>query len=686
MRQRNFGYRLVALAAAAALLAAACVEDSTDEAAAASTAASGALSEAQTARSEASAANSAASAADAAAAAADATADAAAARAEEAIAAAELAVATAEGNEAAVAAAEAALADAQEAAAAAQAEAASAQAEAAAAQAEAAAAQAEAQEAAAAAAQAAAEAESAAAAPPPPPPEPPPPPPPPEPEPEPVTFTMIFPAVPSNVDPAVYQGRPTGETTQSVVSTLVRYVPLAEGATALQGPADLQPELAESWTQEDSGSYVFTLREALSPAGNYATSTDVLWTFQRGLETDFITPFLLSVGGIDRENPIEVIDDRTFRLVAPNANSLTLPVLTWYGMGIIDSVEARSHATDEDPWAQEWMATNSASYGAYQVESMIPSEEIRLTKNPNYWNADAVAVENVVMRAVPDPGSRMLLVGAGEVDFVGGLTFDLFQSVVASAGDGIDPIAGLDVNLDKLSLNTRFAPFDDVRVRQAISLALDRDALIAGAYAGLGNPGLYPISTAIPQPDPPTDVAARYDPEAARALLAEAGLADGFDFTLSINPSSGPGPYAEQVAVLIQDQLRDVGIGVSIDLISSPADFNTATRGGELDAWLFGTRPLVNDVAYFLLLAVGPMSVKLEGYGSEAVDDLLGRIVAEPLGPARDALLSEMQSLLAGDVPYVPLVETVLPWVHLGEFGGIAPNPLGALYLQDVTP
>ncbi|MCY3561598.1 MAG: ABC transporter substrate-binding protein [bacterium] len=673
MRQRRFGYRLAALAAVVALLAAACAEDGTDEAAAASSAASGALSEAQTARSEASAANSAASAADAAAAAADATADAAAARAEEAIAAAELAVATAEGNEEAVAAAEAALDEAQAAAAAAQAEAA-------AAQADAANAQAEAEQARAAAEEAAADAESAAAAPPPP--EPPPPPP----EPEPVTFTMIFPAVPSNVDPAVYQGRPTGETTQSVVSTLVRYVPLADGATALQGPADLQPELAESWTQEDSGSYVFTLREALSPAGNQATSADVLWTFQRGLETDFITPFLLSVGGIDSENPIEVIDDRTFRLVAPAANSLTLPVLTWYGMGILDSVESQAHATEEDPWAQEWMATNSASYGAYQVESMIPGEEIRLTKNPNYWDADAVAVEHVVMRAVPDPGSRMLLVGAGEVDFVGGLTFDLFQSVVASAVDGIDPIAGLDVNLDKLSLNTRFAPFDDVRVRQAISLALDRDALIAGAYAGLGKPGLYPISTAIPQPDPPTDVAARYDPDAARALLAEAGLADGFDFTLSINPSSGPGPYAEQVAVLIQDQLRDVGISVSIDLISSPADFNTATRGGELDAWLFGTRPLVNDVAYFLLLAVGPMSVRLEGYGSEEVDDLLGRIVAEPLGEARDALLSEMQSLLASDVPYVPLVETVLPWVHLGTFGGIAPNPLGALYLQDVNP
>ena len=501
-----------------------------------------------------------------------------------------------------------------------------------------------------------------------------------------VTFTMVFPAVPTNIDPAVYQGRPTGETTQSVVSTLVRYAPLTEGATALQGPADLLPELAESWVQEDDGSYVFTLRDASSPYGNQVTSSDVLWTFQRGLATDFITPFLLGVGGVDVENPIEVIDEQTFRLVAPEANSLTLPVLTWYGMGILDSIEAKTHSTGDDPWATEWMATNSASFGAYQIDSVTPGEEIRLIKNPNYWNADTVAIDTVVMRAVPDAGSRMLLVGAGEADFVGGLTFDLFQSVVNSGREDIKPLAGLDVNLDKLSLNTRIAPFDNLLVRHAISLAIDRDAIIQGAYAGLGTPGLYPISTAIPQPNPPSDAAATHDPETARALLAEAGLADGFGFTLTINPSSGPGPNAEQIAVLIQDQLRDVGINVTIDLIASPADFNTATRGGELEAWLFGTRPLVNDAAYFLLLAVGPTSVRLEGYGSDVVDALLSDIVREPLGPGRDALLAEMQALLASEVPYVPLVETVLPWVYLGEFSGIAPNPNGALYLQDVKP
>jgi peptide/nickel transport system substrate-binding protein len=129
-----------------------------------------------------------------------------------------------------------------------------------------------------------------------------------------------------------------------------------------------------------------------------------------------------------------------------------------------------------------------------------------------------------------------------------------------------------------------------------------------------------------------------------------------------------------------------VGIDVNIDRVASPADFSAATKGKELEAWLFGTRPLVNDPAYFLLLAVGPMSTKLEGFGSEEVDALLAEIVESPMGSARDGLLGEMQELLADSVPYVPLVETVLPWVHLGTYEGLNPNPTGAIYLQDVIP
>ena len=659
------------------LIAAACADGGADEAAAASAAASDALAEAQAARSEASAANSAASAADASAAAADAAAEAAAARAEEAIAAAELARATAEGNEDAVRAAEAALAEAQEAAASAQAEAASAQQEAAAAQAEAAAAQAEAQQARAAAEQAAADAESAAAAPPPVAPEPE--------APAEKNLTMALSGLPTNVDPAVIQGRPSLVAAQGVVSTLVRYTLAPSPGLTLHSPQDVMGELAESFVVNDDGSVTFTLREAMSPYGNTVTSADVAWSFDRMIALDGIARFLMAVSSIDQAGPITVINDRTFQLNVTKPNILTVPVLTYYALGILDSVEAAANATDDDPWAADWLASNSVTFGPYQVESLAPGEEVRLVKNPNYWNAAGVDIDRIVMRSIPDAGNRLLLIGSGDADFVADLTFDLFASVAGGDEYALAYEDARDTNLDELSLNNRFPPFDDPLVREAVSLAIDREALIAGAYGGFGVPGRYPLSTAIPQPDPlPLTAGAHYDPELARSLLAQAGYPDGFSFTLTINPTR-PGPHAEAAAVIIAAQLREVGLDVSIETIATPADFQAAVGGAEMEAWLYSVRPVLSDPAYTIPLLFKSTGLGYEGYANDRVDELSDLILAERPGEVRDLLIDEARIILATEFPFVPLVETIIPWVFRDDLEGARPNPTGFLYPQDLA-
>jgi len=667
------------------LLATACAETGGDEAAAVSAAAADALSEALAARSEATAADSAATAADAAAEAAAAGAAAAAARAEEAIAAADLARATAEGNEDAVAAARAALADAQEAAAAAQAEAAAAQAEAAAAQAEAAAAQAEAEQARTAAEQAAADASSAAAAPPPPAPEPPPPPEPPAEK----NLTMALSGLVTNVDPAVLQGRPSLVTAQGVVSTLVRYTHEPSAGLSLHSPQDVMGELAESFEVNEDGSVTFTLREAMSPYGNTVTSADVAWSFDRMIALDGIARFLMFLSSIDREAPITVIDDRTFTLNVTGRSILTVPVLTYYALGILDSVEAQANATEDDPWAADWLASNSSTFGPYQVESLAPGEEVRLVKNPNYWNADAVDIDRIIMRSIPDAGNRLLLIGSGDADFVADLTFDLFASVAGTGEFALSYEDARDTNLDELSLNNRFPPFDDPRVRAAVSLAIDREALIAGAYGGFGVPGRYPLSTAIPQPDPPADVAAGYDPDRARELLATAGYAEGFSFTLTINPTR-PGPHAEAAAVLIASQLSEVGLDATIRTIASPADFNSAVSSGEMEAWLYSVRPILSEPAYTIPLlftsnGFAADGLGYDGYTNDRVDELSNQILAELPGPDRDVFIAEVQEIIATEFPFVPLVETVIPWVFREDLQGARPNPTGFLYPQDLA-
>ncbi|MCY3924869.1 MAG: ABC transporter substrate-binding protein [bacterium] len=677
-------FRLPLLIGILALVAASCAESGAEEAEAAAATASAAATEAQAARSEASAANSAASAADAAAAAADAKALAAAARAEEAIAAAELARATAEGNEQAVAAAEAALVEAQEAAASAQAEAASAQAEAAAAQAEAEAAQAEAEQARSAAEQAAAEAEAAAAAPAP---EPPPPPPP---EPAEKNLTMALSGLVTNVDPAVLQGRPSLVTAQGVVSTLVRYTHEPSPGLSLHSPNDVMGELAESYEVNDDGSVTFTLREAMSPYGNTVTSADVAWSFDRMIARDGIARFLMFLSSIDQQGPITIIDDRTFTLNVTGRNILTVPVLTYYALGILDSVEAQANATEDDPWAAEWLASNSSTFGPYQVESLAPGEEVRLVKNPNYWNADATDIDRIIMRSIPDAGNRLLLIGSGDADFVADLTFDLFASVASGGEYALAFEDARDTNLDELSLNNRFPPFVDPLVREAVSLAIDREALIAGAYGGFGTPGRFPMSTAIPQPLPlPETAGARYDPDLARDLLAQAGYPDGFSFTLTINPTR-PGPHAEAVAVILASQLREVGLDATIETIASPADFNAAVSGGEMEAWLYSVRPILSEPAYTIPLlftsnGFAADGLGYEGYTNDRVDELSDMILATDPGPDRDMLIDEARIILATEFPFVPLVETIIPWVFREDLQGAWPNPTGFLYPQDLA-
>ena len=615
--------------------------------------ASAANAEATAARAEASAAGAEASAASAAAEAADAAADAAAALAEEAIAASGLAQATAEGNQEAVAAAEAALEAAQEAAAAAQAEASAAQAEAAAAQADAAAAQADAEEARAAAERAAAEAEAAAAQPPPPPP---------APVDEPEVFVMAVAAVPSNADPAVTEGKPSTELNPMFAGTLLQYVKPDAGTTTWSSPADVEPYVAESVTQIDDG-YRFVLRDdAVSAYGNTITSEDVRWTFDRIIALDGVGRFLLSWGGgINLEEPIRVVDDRTFDLVVLDTNNpYSLAVLTYGQMGPLDSVEVLSNATDDDPWGAGWLSTNSASFGSYRLDSITPGEELRLVPNPNWWGS-APDIDLIVVRAIPDAAGRLQLLQAGEVDFADKLTLAQFASV----GGELQAIAANGNTTVPLVLNSGFEPFADVRVRQAISSAIDRTALVQGPMQGSAKEALYQVLSEVPQPPAPGDPAT-YDPDGARALLAEAGYGDGLAFTLTINPVR-PGPFSEDLAVLMKDQLADVGIDMSIEVMASSADFQAQLQEGQLQAWLSSQTPGISDPQFAWLLVHHSTKAfeNAHGYSNARIDELIDIMAFTPYGPERDAMVLEAHQILIDEVPWIPLIELVNP-ISLG--------------------
>ena len=475
---------------------------------------------------------------------------------------------------------------------------------------------------------------------------------------EPKVFVMAVTAVQSNADPAVLEGKPSSELGPMFAGTLVQYVKPAADSTVWPGPGDVEPYVAESVTATDDG-YRFVLRDdAVSPYGNTITSEDVKWSFDRIIELDGVGRFLLGfIGAIDLEGPIRVIDERTFELVVLDTNNpYSLAMLTYGSMGPLDSVEVLSHATSDDPWGAEWLASNSAGFGPYHLESITPGEELRLVPNPNWWGPTP-DIDIIVVREIPDASSRLQLLQTGEIDFADKLPLGEFATV----GGDLQAIPAPGNTTVPLVLNYSFEPFADVRVRQAISAAIDRAALVQGPMQGFAKEALYQVLSEVPQPPPP-GAPATHDPSRAGSLLAQAGYDEGLAFTLTVNPVR-PGPFSEDLAVLIKDQLADVGIDVTIEVIASSADFQTELSEGQLQAWISSQTPGISDPQFAWVLVHHSTKAfeNAHGYSNARVDELLDVMASTPYGPARDEMATEAHQILIDEVPWVPLIELVNP-------------------------
>lgn len=483
-----------------------------------------------------------------------------------------------------------------------------------------------------------------------------------QPPPEPKVFTMAVAAVQSNVDPAVLEGKPSTELGPMFAGTLLQYVTPASQSSPWPSPSETEPFVAESVSQIDDG-YRFVLRDdAVSQYGNTITSADVEWTFDRIVELDGTGRFLLSLGAVDLADPIRIVDERTFDLITTDPNNpYSLAMMTYGSMGPLDSVEIASNSSADDPWGTEFLASNSAGFGPYQLDSITPAEELRLIPNPNWWGPEP-DIDTIIIRSIPDSASRLQLLSSGDVDFADKLSLDQFATVSSP----LQAIPAKGNTTIPLVLNYNNAPFDDVRVRQAISMAIDRSALVQGPMQGFANEALYQVLSEVPQPPPPGD-GATYDPDGARALLADAGVGDGFGFTLTVNPVR-PGPFSEDLAVLIKSQLADVGIDVTIEVVASSADFQTALSGRELEAWIGSQTPGISD-AQFAWVLVHHSTKAFEnahGYSNARVDELIDLMGTTPYGDARDAQLLEAHQILIDEVPWIPLIELVNP-IALGE-------------------
>jgi len=467
------------------------------------------------------------------------------------------------------------------------------------------------------------------------------------------TFTMLMPALPSNADFAVYQGTASTAVAAVWAGTLLEFK--AQDDPSMQ-PAidDVQCFVCESFTADSDGNITIVLPDGLKSAfGNEITSDDVVYTLERAQANDFVFQFLMGVGSWNMENPITKVDNKTFTVNVTKNVPFTLGTLAWYSGSILDATEVKSHATEEDPWAKEWMAGNSATFGPYHLSSFSSGENATLSLNPG-WNKFVPTYSDVVLTAVPDSATRLQALLTGAADYTFKVDYDQLAS---AAGNSMVTITeALESRSVELHLNFADEKFADKKVRQAINYAIDRDSIVEGIMGKYGAAANTQLPEVVKGPAAPGTYT--QDVEKAKALLAEAGYADGFDMVITVN-AVRPGNYASNVALLIANQLADIGINATISVYPSATDFEASIRDDSFEAWLWDSTPALSDPYYYWRLNHHPTLAfqNYKGYENADFVEKMDILFVTPAGPARDALITEIHSILLEDIPMVRIAQ-----------------------------
>ncbi|QKD03413.1 ABC transporter substrate-binding protein [Mesorhizobium loti] len=323
----------------------------------------------------------------------------------------------------------------------------------------------------------------------------------------------------------------------------VTYANVFEGLTRIGPSSEVLPDLAESWTISDDGKvYIFKLHTGVKfHDGADFSADDVKFSLDRARAENSLNAQKQLFAAIDK---VEVVDPATVKVTLTHPQGSFLYNLGWGDAVIVSPKTADTNK--EKP----------VGTGPFKFDSWAKGSSITLVKAEHYWGAP-VFLEKVEFRVVPDAAAAVPALLSGDIQ-----AFPFFDpDSVAQVKD--DPrfkvVVGATEGETILSINNKKPPFDKLQVRQAISYALDRKAIIDGASAGLGLPIGSHMS---PASKYYVDLTGRYPHDVAKAkeLLKEAGLENGFKATLKLPPTS----YARLGGEIIASQLRDVGVNLEI--------------------------------------------------------------------------------------------------------------------------
>ncbi|MGL4344891.1 MAG: ABC transporter substrate-binding protein [Cellulosilyticaceae bacterium] len=426
-----------------------------------------------------------------------------------------------------------------------------------------------------------------------------------------------------------------------------------EGLMGFNEKGELIPRLAQSYSISDDGlNYSFVLRTDVTfHNGKPMTMDDVIYSYK-------------TLSGLGGNAPLSSKFKAVTAITQPDDHTITFTLSEPQA----SFLSACTEVVVPNDYTEH--ATKPIGTGPFVFDQYVPGQKIVLQANPNYYDtAHKPFIDTIEFRIMTDPSSILMALSSGEldmgqIDYLNAPTFEGKMQILSNPQNMVQLLA----------LNHTVKPYDDVRVRQAINHAIDKDLLVNGVASGYGTKlytnmspasGVWTLDLSSQDPYP-------YNPEAAKTLLADAGYPNGFDMTIKV-PSNYP--HHINTAQVMLEQLKAVGINASIELIEWGQWLDSVYSGGQYEATLVGLSGKLEPFDLFVRFT-STYAKNFYHYNNPAYDSLLEEANTTIDEKERITRYHEAQKMLTDDAAAVFVMDPHILYAAKPELQGYTAYPV----------
>ncbi len=413
-----------------------------------------------------------------------------------------------------------------------------------------------------------------------------------------------------------------------------------EGLVGRDKDSQIQPLLAKSWKQVDDKTWEFKLREdVIFHDGTLFNASAVKTNFNRLLDPNVSAP---RAGVFKMVNEVKIIDDYTVQFILNEPFSPLLSILASHEGGIISPKTIEKFGKN--------IINEPNGTGPFSFDSWTPGQEIVLVKNDQYFG-DKAKVNKVIFKIVPEETTRISMIETGEAHIAEPLSVTMKDTVEASQTMGVYRSEGF--GTEYIGFNYENEPFNDVRVRKAISHAVEMDTIIKGVFNNIGMKANSLLGSQVFGYNKGLK-AYEYNLNEAKKLLTEAGYPNGFETSLLTMDAKERINLAE----VLQSQLKTIGIDVKIQVMENGA-FVEQRNNGDTQMFISSWRNATGDADYNQYNLFHTASKGAAGntffYSNKEVDGLIEAARKEEDQEKRKELYRKAQELEMEDAVFIPV-------------------------------